>query len=160
MACATNYWSLLAVDHVRPDRGYGMRLHHVGIVVSSIENAGAESARRLGLQPRTPIVFDPTQRVRVQFWGHGPGDTALEFIEVAGEGSPVARAAERGGGLNHICYEVPDLRRIDMEMQKAGAILVVAPVPAVAFAGRPIVFYYVRNIGLVEYVQAEDTGGG
>lgn len=134
--------------------GVTMRLHHVGVVVAEIDGIGRRSAEQLGLRPLTRVFADPIQRVRVQFWGSDSSAASVELIEATGDDSPVARAAEKGGGLNHICYEVDDLATAAETAVTNGALCVLPPTPAVAFDGRPIAFFYIRGIGLVEYVQA------
>jgi len=130
-----------------------MRLHHIGIVVDDIERHGAHYAEQLELQPLSPIVTDPVQRVRVQFWGDGRG-VSLELIQPLGEDSPVRRFLEKGGGLNHLCFEVEDIAGAVEYARTKGAICVVDPVPAMAFSGRRIAFLFFRYIGLVEFVEA------
>lgn len=134
-----------------------MRVHHLGIVVTDIETTGRQGAEQLGLRPLTPVIVDPIQRVKVQFWGNEESSTQIELVEATDSTSPVSRATERGGGPNHICYEVDDLAKSVKAATANGALCVVPPVEAVAFDGRPIAFCYFRGIGLVEYVQAPKT---
>jgi methylmalonyl-CoA/ethylmalonyl-CoA epimerase len=131
-----------------------MTLHHVGIVVQSLESWGQAYAGSLGLVPEAEIVHDPIQKVRVQFWRD---DTAnlVELIEPAAPDSPVWGELKKGGGLNHLCYEVDDLERRVEDAVSGGAILAVSPVPAVAFSGRRIAFLYFRKLGLIEFVERE-----
>lgn len=131
-----------------------MRMHHIGVVVAQIEGEGRIAMQQLGLHPLTEVIADSVQRVKVQFWGRETHATTVELIEPYGDGSPVARALEKGGGLNHICYEVDDLEVARAEIIARGAVCVVAPVPAAAFGGRLIAFFFLRTLGLVEYVQA------
>ena len=58
-----------------------------------------------------------------------------------------------GGGLAHLCFEVDDIHAAVRDANNQGAILVCAPVPAVAFEHRPIAFLFYRDMGLVEFVQ-------
>ena len=132
-----------------------MRFHHVGVVVKSIEETAKHYRKNLHLEPQSEIIEDPIQKVRVQFWAR-PGDTtSVELIEPAGEDSPVQRALAKGGGLNHLCYEVGDIAASIQEALDNGALQVGALAPATAFGGRRISFLYYRHVGLVEFVEAE-----
>ena len=79
----------------------------------------------------------------------------LELIRPLSVDSPVARALTHGGGLNHICYQVPDLDSSVQSLLATDAKLVRAPQPAVAFNGRRVAFLYTRQRELVEFVEAE-----
>src|SRR5262245_12303902 len=133
-----------------------LRMHHVGIVVTQIDGVGRSSAQQMGLRPLTQIYDDPVQKVKVQFWGSPTSGTCIELIEPSGPGSPVEAALAKGGGLNHICYEVDDLEAARADAVARGAVCVCPPVPAVAFGGRPIAFFFYRGLGLVELVQAPE----
>lgn len=140
-----------------------MKLHHVGMVVSNVETAGALYAGALGLEPLGPPVDDAIQQVRVQFWAR-PGDmVSVELIEPLTETSPTARQVRNGGGFAHLCYEVGD---IESELQAAwerGGIVVRTPVPAAALGNRRIAFVCFRDIGVIEFVErdrGEDGDGG
>jgi methylmalonyl-CoA/ethylmalonyl-CoA epimerase len=130
-----------------------MRLHHVGIVVDDIERHGTRYAEQLGLRPLSAIVTDPIQRVQVQFWGDGR-EVSLELIQPLDDDSPVSRFLEKGGGLNHLCFEVEDIVAAVEQVRAKGAICVSGPVPAAAFDGQRIAFLFFRDIGLVEFVEA------
>jgi methylmalonyl-CoA/ethylmalonyl-CoA epimerase len=129
-----------------------MKLHHVGIVTENLESAGAAYARSLGLMPDSEIFHDPIQKVRVQFW-RDEETSLVELIEPTAPDSPVWPALKRGGGLNHLCYEVDDIVRQVEDAVAGGAILAAAPAPAVAFSGRLIAFVYFFKIGLIEFVE-------
>ena len=129
-----------------------MKLHHVGIEVASIERHGNLLARQFGWQPSSAVIHDPIQRADVQFWIDERG-TSFEFIQPASEDSPVRRALRNGGGLAHLCFEVPDIQAAVRDAEAQGALVVCAPVPAVAFDHRPIAFLFFRGIGLTEFVE-------
>ena len=131
-----------------------MKLHHVGIVVENLEAWGQAYARCLLMVQDSEIFHDPIQKVRVQFWRDEKA-SLVELIEPAAPDSPVGRELKKGGGLNHLCYEVDDIDRQVGNAVADGAILAVAPVPAVAFSGRRIAFLYFRKVGLIEFVERE-----
>ena len=86
-------------------------IHHVAIVVRSIEDSLPRYAHLLGLRPsEPPRVFEP-QRVRLCFLPTGPEPAArIELIEPTDPHSGVARfLAGRGEGLHHVCLLSDDL---------------------------------------------------
>lgn len=130
-----------------------LRLHHIGIVVENLVSHGAIYREFLGMIADSPIFEDPIQRVRIQFW-KDPDGQLLELLEPTAPGSPVTRALAKGGGLNHLCYEVADIAdevRIAIER---GAVQVGEIAPAVAFGGRRIAFLFLPKANLVEFVEA------
>lgn len=108
----------------------------------------------LGLHLAGEITADETQRVRVAFLA-GADDRAglLELVEPVAADSPAMALAQRGGGLHHVCYEVDDLDGWVEHSKRQGMLLVAAPVPAPAFAGRRIAWMYSQDRLLVEYLE-------
>jgi methylmalonyl-CoA/ethylmalonyl-CoA epimerase len=86
-------------------------IHHVAIVVRSIEASVARYRELLGLEPEAdPFVFT-AQRVRLCFVRTGPEPAArIELVEPIDDESGVARfLATRGEGLHHLCLLTEDL---------------------------------------------------
>lgn len=135
------------------DQGMRRRLHHVGLVVPKIREAAESFEKWLGVSETTIPFDDSTQKVRVQFVHAGYG-TFIELIEPASMGSPVDRfLSDRGGGLHHLAFEVPDFDRALQEAQCGGARLVTRP--WIGFEGRRLAFVMPRQGPrlLVELVQ-------
>lgn len=131
-----------------------MKFHHVGVVVESIAASAPDYRRFFGLKPASEVVMDPTQRVNVQFFASGEDATSVELVEPLPGSSPARRALEKGGGLNHLCFEVRDIEQSVRHAESQGVVCVCAPVAAAAFDGRRIAFLFYRGIGLVEFVEA------
>lgn len=132
----------------------GLRLHHIGFVVSSIQESAESFVCSLGATWDGNIVFDPLQMVHVTFFrGLNPLDPLIELVEPRGSGSPVSRFLERGGGLHHLCYEVKDLDSHLTFCKSAGTIIIRPPVPAVAFGGRRIAWGMTRKKLLMEFLE-------
>jgi methylmalonyl-CoA/ethylmalonyl-CoA epimerase len=129
-----------------------MKLHHVGVVVKDLDTVGAAYARSLGMIADSGIVTDPIQKVRAQFWRSEQG-SLVELIEPMGPDSPAWRDSQKGGGLNHLCFETDDIDRTIQESTQQGAMIAREIAPAVAFGGRRIVFLYFLELGLVEFVE-------
>ena len=86
-------------------------IHHVAIVVRSIEESLPRYRALFGLLPEAePIVF-ASQRVRLCFLPTGREPAArLELVEPIDEEGGVARfLAARGEGVHHVCFTTPDL---------------------------------------------------
>jgi len=83
------------------------------------------------------------------------GEIRIEFIEPIGNESPVKKALEKGGGFNHICFEVDNLSEKINEIVEKGGRLIVSPVEG--FEGRQIAFVLLNmkktNLNLVELVE-------
>ena len=95
------------------DPGLVGPIHHVAIVVRSIEASLARYRLLFGLEPEAePIVF-AAQRVRLCFLPTGPEPAArLELVEPVDDDSGVARfLAARGEGVHHVCFVTDDLPR-------------------------------------------------
>jgi len=131
-----------------------LKLHHVGIVVQSIAQSAPRYRQLFGLQPVSPVVTDERQRVNVQFLASDADATSVELIEPLPGISPARGALEKGGGLNHLCFEVADIEAMVRHAESDGVVCVCSPVPAAAFDGRRIAFLYYREIGLIEFVEA------
>jgi methylmalonyl-CoA/ethylmalonyl-CoA epimerase len=116
------------------------RLHHVGIVVPSLERMVANYADAFEFQETTLPFDDKAQRVRVAFV-RVADDTWLEFIEPVGEDSPVTRfLANTRGGYHHVAFEVADIEAAVREFEAARAVVVCRPV--VGFEGRRVAFLF------------------
>lgn len=86
-------------------------IHHVAIVVRSIEAALPRYRELFDLTPEgEPFIF-ASQRVRLCFLPTGPGPAArIELVEPIDDESGVARfLASHGEGVHHICLATADL---------------------------------------------------
>lgn len=128
-----------------------MRLHHLGIAVPSISRAAALYQQMLGVKVQGGVIEDEIQKVRVAFAPVG-NDVYLEFVEPVGDDSPVRGVLERGGGLYHVCYLVPDIQGAIAQVRGAGGRLVRGPSAARAFDGRLIAWVYTPDRSLVEFL--------
>lgn len=103
--------------------GLSGELHHVAVVVPSIEAALPLYQDLLGL-PAGPIHELPDQRVRAMFLGSGA--TRIELIEPLDATSGVATflAARGRPALHHLCFITDDLPRALHDLAAAGVELV------------------------------------
>jgi methylmalonyl-CoA epimerase len=88
-------------------------VHHVAIVVRSLEDSLPRYQELFGFTPTAEPIEPPGQAVRVVFLPTGPDPAAMiELIEPIDDESGVARfLASRGEGLHHVCLRSDDLPR-------------------------------------------------
>jgi methylmalonyl-CoA/ethylmalonyl-CoA epimerase len=129
------------------------RLHHVGIVVPSLERAVAAYSGAFEFRETTLPFDDRAQRVRVAFVGVGP-DTWFEFIEPVGADTPVTKfLAQTKGGYHHVAFEAADIDAAVQEFEAARAVVVCRPV--LGFEGRRVAFLFpnLKPSLLTEFVE-------
>ena len=86
-------------------------IHHVAIIVRSIEASLPRYRDLFGLEPEAPPMTFAPQGVRLCFLPTGPEPAArLELVEPVDDDSGVARfLAARGEGVHHVCFATDDL---------------------------------------------------
>ena len=86
-------------------------IHHVAIVVRSIEEALPRYRELFGIQAEAPPMTFAPQHVRLVFLPTGPDPSArLELVEPIDDESGVARyLASQGEGVHHVCFLTDDL---------------------------------------------------
>lgn len=130
-----------------------LRLHHIGFVVSSIEQAMPGFVRSMMAESGRSFE-DPLQKAKVAFLTTRAGDAQIELVEPLGDDSPVQRFLQQaGGGLHHLCYEVADLEQELADFRSRGAVIAKRPKPAVAFGGRRIAWVITAEKLLVELLE-------
>jgi hypothetical protein len=139
-----------------------VKLHHLGWVGTDLARMRA-AFERDGAELVSPPIDDPIQRVTVQFLREPATGELWELVAPLGDpaASPLASRLGRGGGFDHVCYE---LDAADGSLDAAvaaevgrGARVVCEPVLAVAFARR-IAFVFRRSRRLIEYVEPRAPG--
>ena len=118
------------------------RLNHIAIAVPDLAAAAAKYRDMLGAQVGAVQAL-PEHGVSVVFID--TGNTKVELLEPLGEGSPIAGflAKNPGGGMHHMCFEVPDLAAAVDRLVVGGArVLGEARIGA---HGRPVVFIHPKD---------------
>jgi methylmalonyl-CoA/ethylmalonyl-CoA epimerase len=134
------------MEPTSPTAGRPARLHHVGFVVRSIAASAQSFVDALGADWDGITYEDPLQNVRVTFLRPSiAASPEFELVEPLDENSPVHRFLNAGGKINHICYEVPDLKETLEALNPKENLVVRPPLPAVAFGGRPIAWVSTRH---------------
>ncbi len=136
------------------------RIDHVAVVVSDLDTALRFYRDLLGIMPSRVLDF-PQEGVRIAFLPLGGANgSEIELLEPMNHEGSVARFLEqRGGGLHHICLEVPDIDRALAELLSAGA-QALDETPRPTAEGRGI-FLHPKGTGgvLLELVQRTATSG-
>ena len=97
-----------------------MKLHHVGVVVKSLDEAVARH-EKMGLRLAHREVV-ASQKVEVAFMGDGP---YIELLEPTSPDSPVAKFLDkRGPGQHHLAFAVPSIEAELRRQAAAGAKLI------------------------------------
>lgn len=134
-----------------------MKLHHIGIVVPKIADSLKEISEYIKFEKIEIPTLIGSQKVNVCFLNSGRA--FLELIEPIGEDSPVAKFANEGGGIHHLCFEVKDIHKTIDDMTKKGATLIVKPVKG--FEDRLISFVYLNmkstKCNLIELAEEGST---
>lgn len=131
-----------------------LRFSHLGVAVRDMESALASYREIFGYRVLAGPFDDPVQKVRVCFVGSGrAGDIAVELVVPLGEDSPVNRILAKGTGAYHTCFEADRLVEVLSFVRSRGCVIVSNPVPAVAFEGRRIAWFYTPTRQLVEVVE-------
>jgi methylmalonyl-CoA/ethylmalonyl-CoA epimerase len=128
------------------------RIHHVAIVVTSIEAALGLYRDLLGL-PLETIMDIAADRVRIAFLG--VGESKVELVEPTDDTTGVARfLASKGEGFHHVCFEVANLAE---ELTRLGidGVELIDSAPRRGAEG-PVAFLHPRSCHgvLVELIEA------
>ena len=128
------------------------KVHHVALIVRSVEDALGFWRDTLGLELET-VLDIPHDKVRIAFLG--VGESKVELVEPTDETTGVARFLEaKGEGFHHVCFEVPNLTETLLRLEMDGLELIdTAPRRG---AEGPVAFIHPRSCHgvLVELIEA------
>ena len=128
------------------------KIHHVAVVVASIESALGLWRDMLGLELET-VTDIPTDHVRIAFLG--VGESKVELVQPTDDTTGVARyLASKGEGFHHVCFEVANLAEALIRLELDGLELIdTAPRRG---AEGPVAFVHPRSCNgvLVELIEA------
>ena len=128
------------------------RVHHVAVVVASIEDSLGLYRDLLGLSLET-VMDIATDRVRIAFLG--VGESKVELVQPTDDTTGVARfLASNGEGFHHVCFEVDNLTE---ELTRLGieGVELIDSAPRRGAEG-PVAFLHPRSCHgvLVELIEA------
>ena len=131
-----------------------LAFHHFGLAVRRPDEA-RKFVAALGYVAGES-VFDPVQNVHLQLCTHA-AQPAVEIIWPGHTTGPLEKLARRhaSGIVYHLCYETDDLAAALAGWEAAGLnpICISPATPAPLFGGRPVSFYNVVGLGLVEILE-------
>jgi methylmalonyl-CoA/ethylmalonyl-CoA epimerase len=128
------------------------KVHHVALIVRSLDDAGRFWRDTLGL-PLETILEIPQDKVRIAFLA--VGESKVELVEPTDETTGVARfLASKGEGFHHVCFEVPNLAETLLRLEIDGLELIDSA-PRRGAEG-PVAFIHPRSCHgvLVELIEA------
>ena len=127
------------------------KIHHVGIVVRSLDAAFAFYRDALSLPVHKEAVIQD-QGVRAALLTIG--ESEIELLEPIAPGTGVARFLEqRGEGLHHLCFETDDINS-ELETAKRRGVRLIDQQPRAGLAGMICFLHPKSNHGvLIEYAQ-------
>jgi len=135
-------------------RGLG-KVHHVALIVASIEDALGLWRDLLGLRLET-IMDIPQDRVRIAFLG--VGESKVELVQPTDETTGVGRfLASKGEGFHHVCFEVTNLAETLLRLEIDGLELIDSA-PRRGAEG-PVAFIHPRSCHGVLVELTEAPGG-
>jgi methylmalonyl-CoA epimerase len=131
------------------------KVHHVALIVSSIEDSLGLWREALGLELET-VMDIPYDRVRIAFLG--VGESKIELVEPTDDTTGVARfLASKGEGFHHVCFEVPNLAEALLHLEIDG-IELIDTAPRKGAEG-PVAFLHPRSCHGVMVELIEAPGG-
>lgn len=129
-----------------------MKIHHIGIATTGIDDASGVWRDLLGLQAdHTEEVA--AQKVRVCMLP--VGDSRFELIEPMSADSPISKFLDkRGGGIHHVAVSVEDIRAALAGLKAKGAKLIDEE-PRIGAGGCLVAFIHPSSAGgvLLELVE-------
>ena len=129
-----------------------MKLDHVGVVVRDLEAAVALYTSDFGMRV-TLRAGNEQLGITAAFLEAGGAE--IELMAPTRADSMVSKfLAERGPGLHHLAYEVPDVRQALSDAKSKGLELIDEE-PRIGLHGVPIAFVHPRSVGgvLTEFVE-------
>ena len=128
------------------------KVHHVALIVASIDDALGFWREALGLELET-VMDIGGDRVRIAFLG--VGESKVELVQPTDDSTGVARfLASKGEGFHHVCFEVPNLAETLLRLEIDGLELIDSA-PRRGAEG-PVAFIHPRSCHgvLVELIEA------
>jgi len=135
-------------------------IHHVAVVVRSVDAALDRYRELFGWVPEAPPFDFPSQGVRLCFLATGaPPAARIELVEALDEESGVARfLAARGEGIHHVCLLSDDLPA-DLERLAAAEAQLIDSRPRPGAHGE-VAFVHPRTMNGVLWELLQVTGRG
>ena len=129
------------------------RVHHVAVVVRSLDESTALYRDLLGLELEA-VQEIPQDKVRIAFLA--VGESKIELVEPTDDATGVARfLASKGEGFHHVCFEVANLSE-ELTRLAINGVELIDSAPRRGAEG-PVAFLHPRSCHgvLVELIEAK-----
>ena len=121
---------------------HGTTVAHVGLAVRDNDALRPLLRDILGL---TDVPLADSDGARIA--GYAAGDTMVELLEPAADGTPIAKFIEkRGPGIHHLCLAVDDLDDVLARCRAAG-FTSIDPEPRRGAEGKRVAFLHPKTTG-------------
>lgn len=128
------------------------KVNHIGYVVENLAESASVFIKSFQYEIINPEVIDELQDVTLQFLFHKTLPT-IELIMPNSEKSPSYNALKKGGGINHIGYDVENIYEGIKYFEMNKFKLIKKPLPGSAHDNKLVCFLYNSKIGLIELVE-------
>ena len=133
-----------------------MKFDHIGIVVGDIKSSIKTYSDSYKFKPLTKIIHEPAHEVDLIFFDFGHGYMPmLELIMPTNEKSKVHNFLKKGGGLNHLAYEVENIENAINYFKSKKSIILGDVVPGAGHNNTNTVWLYTNQKELIELVEAQ-----
>lgn len=128
------------------------KIDHIGWLTDNIEET-VKVFSVIGYSLSSEIVNDDTQRCRICFISK-PNEVRIELVEPYEDNRTMQKLLKkRGTGPYHTCHIVDDIETAYKEVLSNDFMPLFQPVPAPAFNGRKICYFFKPEFGYLEYVE-------
>lgn len=126
-----------------------MQFHHIGYLLENMAD-GIEAFKKLGYKIEKDPVLDGSRQVEICFLS---GPTNVELIVPTKECKLFKSLQDKiGNGPYHICYDSDDIEADIINLKNAGWLQISKVEPAIAIDNRHVVFFFSKDIGIIEIV--------
>jgi len=120
-----------------------MKLEHIGIAVSNLDQAVKMFTELLGQNPST-VKDVPEYNVKVAFFNR-EGTSSMELLEAADEDNSIGKfVAKHGPGLHHLAFAVENIEEKLAELKAKGYSLIDEK-PRIGALGKKIAFIHPKS---------------
>jgi catechol 2,3-dioxygenase-like lactoylglutathione lyase family enzyme len=126
-------------------------VHHIGCVVSSIEESLETYKSTLGFSNCSEVFFVSSQAVKVCFLEIGRG-TYLELVEPMDQNSAVAKLLKKRHSYYHVGYKTSNFKKDVNDLERKGAKLITR-FKSEAFNNKECAFYYTEELHMIELIE-------
>jgi len=98
------------------------KIEHIGIAVKNLEEANKTYQDLLGAEPYKAEEVE-SEGVLTSFFKIG--ESKIELLSATNENSPIAKfLSKRGEGIHHIAFDVEDIQKEILDLEKKGFTLI------------------------------------